>query len=88
MDPGAMQTGLIAFTAIFLLAAACGFVIGRWSVRRSFVDVTDTYETIAQAAASDVPWDMLWARFDTLDVNTRLIIREELAAAHTGDSTT
>lgn len=71
---------LVAFTTIFLLAALCGFVIGRWSVRRKFVDVTASYETIARAAAGEVPWDMLWARFDTVDVNTRLIIREELAA--------
>ena len=71
---------LVAFSIIFLISALCGFVIGRWSVQRRFIDVTASYETIAKAAAGEVPWDMLWARFDTVDVNTRLIIREELAA--------
>ena len=75
-----MIVAIAAFTAVFVLAAFCGFVIGRWSVRRRFVDVTDSYETIAKAAASDVPWDMIWARFDTVDVNTRMIVREELNA--------
>ena len=75
-----MDSVLIGFTVVFLLAALCGFLIGRWSVRRSFVDVTESYETISRAAAGDVPWDMLWARFDTVDVNTRLIIQEELDA--------
>ena len=75
-----MEPVLIGFTVIFLLAALFGFLIGRWSVRRSFVDVTESYETLSKAAASDVPWDMLWARFDTVDVNTRLIMQEELDA--------
>lgn len=73
-----MNVMLAGFTAVFLLAALCGFVIGRWSVRRRFVDVTESYETIAKAAAGGVPWDMLWARFDTVDVNMRLILQEEL----------
>jgi hypothetical protein len=75
-----MDSVLIGFTVIFLLAALFGFLIGRWSVQRSFVDVTESYETLSKAAASDVPWDMLWARFDTVDVNTRLIMQEELDA--------
>ena len=68
------------FAGIFLLAALCGFVIGRWSIRRRFVDVSHSYEVMAKAAAGEVPWDMLWARFDTVDVNMRLIMREELEA--------
>ncbi len=79
-----MSILLAEFTAVFLLAALCGFVIGRWSVRRKFVDVSESYETIAKAAAGEVPWDMLWARFDTVDVNMRLIVREELDARITG----
>lgn len=75
-----MSILLAEFTIVFLLAAVFGFVIGRWTVRRRFVDVTESYETIAKAAAGDVPWDMLWARFDTVDVNMRLIVREELDA--------
>jgi len=69
-----------AFVAVFVLAALFGFMLGRWSVRRSFVDVTQSYETIAKAAESDVPWDMLWARFDSVDVNMRRIVQEELDA--------
>jgi hypothetical protein len=75
-----MSTLFAEFTVVFLLATLCGFLIGRWSVRRKFVDVTESYETIAKAAAGEVPWDMLWARFDTVDVNMRLIMREELDA--------
>ncbi|MGD2167007.1 MAG: hypothetical protein PVF63_02805 [Gammaproteobacteria bacterium] len=75
-----MNLLLAEFTIVFVFAALCGFVIGRWSVRRKFVDVTESYETISKAAAGDVPWDMLWARFDSLDVNVRLIVREELDA--------
>jgi len=73
-----------AFIAVFVLAAVFGFVLGRWSVRRSFVDVTQSYETIAKAAESDVPWDMLWARFDSVDVNMRRIVQEELDARMLG----
>lgn len=69
-----------SFTVVFALAALCGFVIGRWSVKRRFIDVTDSYESLLKAAQTDVPWDMIWARFDSLDVNTRLIVREELDA--------
>jgi len=69
-----------AFVAVFVLAAVFGFMLGRWSVRRSFVDVTQSYETIAKAAENDVPWDMLWARFDSVDVNMRRIVQEELDA--------
>jgi hypothetical protein len=69
-----------AFVAVFILAAVFGFMLGRWSVRRSFVDVTQTYETLVRAAESDVPWDMLWARFDSVDVNMRRIVQEELDA--------
>jgi hypothetical protein len=75
-----MNVLLAEFTVVFVLAALCGLVIGRWTVKRKFVDVTESYETIAKAAAGDVPWDMLWARFDSLDVSMRLIVREELDA--------
>jgi len=68
------------FALIFTVAAACGFLLGRWSVQRAFVDVTDSYRALAKAAETDVPWDMLWARFDTLDDNVRRIVSEELDA--------
>ena len=72
------------FVLLFLLAAGCGFLLGRWSLRRSFVDVTESYRTIARAAESDVPWDMLWARFDTVEDTIRRVVREELDARGAG----
>ena len=78
-----MSSLQVEFIAVFVAVAVLAFVLGRWTVRRTFVDVTDAYETIEKAAASDVPWDMLWARFDSLDVTVRRIIREELDATGT-----
>lgn len=75
-----MSTLQIEFLLLFCVVTVLAFVLGRWTVRRSFVDVTQSYETIAKAAASEVPWDMLWARFDSLDVTMRRIVQEELAA--------
>lgn len=74
------MTPEIEFIVLFALAALFGFLLGRWSVRRSFVDVTDSWETLRKAAENDVPWDMLWARFDSVDVNMRRIVQEELDA--------
>ena len=56
---------------LLLLAALFGFLLGRWWLRRSFVDVTESYEAMA-AAASDAPWNQLWTKFDELDgrINT------------------
>ena len=68
------------FIAIFALAALFGFLLGRWSVQRSFVDVTESWEALKKAAEGDVPWDMLWARFDSVDVSVRRIVQEELDA--------
>ena len=68
----------IEFVLIFVVVTVLAFLFGRWTVRRTFVDVTDAYVTVEKAAASDVPWDMLWARFDSLDVTVRMIVREEL----------
>lgn len=69
---------LAKYAVIFLLAAFLGFLLGRWSIRRSFVDVTESYQTISRAATNEVPWDSLWARFDSLDTNVRMIVKDEL----------
>ena len=72
----------VAGVGLILIASVCagaprnhGTFVGEHVI---FVDVTESYEALSKAAASDVPWDMLWARFDTVDVNTRLIMQEEL----------
>ena len=60
------MTYLIAkFAIVFLLTTALGFLLGRWWVRRSFVDVTESYQTMSKAA-SDAPWQTLWSRLDNL----------------------
>lgn len=71
---------LAKYAIVFLLTALFGFLLGRWWVRRSFVDVSDSYETISKAASADVPWDSLWARFDSVDTNVRRIVHDELEA--------
>ncbi len=67
------------YAIIFLLAGLFGFLLGRWWARRSYVDVTESYETISRAAAN-APWDRVWSRFDSLDQTVRGIVKEELAA--------
>jgi predicted flap endonuclease-1-like 5' DNA nuclease len=67
------------YAVVFLLAGLFGFLLGRWWARRSYVDVTESYETISRAAA-DAPWDRVWSRFDGVDQTVRGIVREELAA--------
>lgn len=66
------------FVLVFAMAAGCGYLLGRWSMRRSFFSLTESYRKLAKVAESNVPWDMLWARFDTVDDNMRRIVREEL----------
>ncbi len=67
------------FAILFLLAGLFGFFLGRWWARRSYVDVTESYETISRAAA-DAPWDRVWSRFDGMNQTVRGIVKEELAA--------
>jgi len=67
---------LAKFSILFLLAAGCGFLLGRWWVRRSFVDVTESYETISNAA-SDAPWHKLWSRLDSVEQGMQQFVRKE-----------
>ncbi len=78
---------LAKYAVVFLLTALFGFLLGRWWVRRSFVDVTESYETISRAAAADVPWDALWARFDSVDTHVERIVHESLAARPLAETT-
>ena len=73
------------FVLVFALAAGCGYLLGRWSMRRSFTSLSESYRALAKATEVDVPWDMLWARFDTVDDSMRRIVREELDARRPGD---
>jgi len=81
------MTYLIAqYAILFALAALFGFLLGRWWVRRSFVDVTESYETISRAAAN-APWDRVMAGFDGIDQTMRGsveelrgIVQEEISA--------
>jgi len=70
------------YCGVFLLASVLGIFIGRWSVRRLFVDVTDSYQTLSRSslAAEDAPWDEIRARFDDINGNVRTIVRNEFRA--------
>lgn len=64
-----MMTYLLAKYAVFFaLAALSGFFFGRWLMRRSFVDVSEGYEDLREAAnRSDVAqWNQLWNRLDAI----------------------
>ena len=72
---------LAKYTLLFLLTALLGFLLGRWWTRRSFVDVTESYESLSKAAASnDDMWNSLWQRLDGLDDNIGPSVRKELGA--------
>lgn len=70
------------YCLVFLLTALFGFVIGRWSVKRLFEDVTDSYETLSETsrAASDAPWDEIRSRFNDISGNVKNIVRNEFNA--------
>ena len=77
------MTYLIAkYCVVFLLTGLLGFLIGRWSVRRLFVDVTESFDTLSKtsAAAEQAPWDEIRARFDDINGNVRTIVRNEFRA--------
>ena len=58
------------YFVLWVLAAVFGFLLGRWWVRRSFVDVTESYETMSKVAAQ-APWDRLWSRMDRVEKAVR-----------------
>ena len=59
---------LAKYALVFILATLAGFILGRWMTRRSFVDVTESYETLRNASgkADAAQWDKLWRRFDSI----------------------
>ncbi|MEM7466727.1 MAG: hypothetical protein AAF387_07560 [Pseudomonadota bacterium] len=77
------MTYLVAkYCLLFFLTSFIGFLIGRWSIRRLFVDVTDSYETLNEnsRAANEAPWDEIRARFDGITGNVRNIVQNEFRA--------
>lgn len=69
------------FTLLFLLASLLSFLLGRWWARRSFVDVTESYQSLTKSSASDDGlWKSLWKRLDGIDSNMGLSVRNELSA--------
>ena len=70
------------YCLIFLITALLGFLVGRWSIRRLFVDVTDSFDTLSATsrAAGDAPWDEIRARFDDINPNVRNIVQNEFLA--------
>lgn len=59
---------LAKYTFLFLLASILGFVLGYWWSRRKFVDVSESYEDLRQAAQQNAAanWDRLFSRLDAL----------------------
>jgi len=59
---------LAKFTLLFLLASALGFFLGYWWSRRSFVDVSESYQDLRKAAEQTdaANWEQLWKRLDSL----------------------
>jgi len=77
------MTYLIAkYAIIFLATGVLGFLLGRWWVRRSFVDVTESYGTLSKAASA-APWDKLWGRLDNLPQPDLEPVRHGLAELDT-----
>ena len=61
------MTFLIAqYTVVFVLTLVFGFLFGRWWVRRSFVDVTDSYQGDSQTPSAP-HWEKTWSRIDEID---------------------
>lgn len=58
---------LAKFSVLFLLTALLGIFLGYWWSRRSFVDVTESFEALARSNRPDTSsWDRLWQRLDAL----------------------
>lgn len=58
---------LAKYTLLFLLTALLGIILGYWWSRRSFVDVSDSFEALTRANRPDTSlWDRLWQKLDVL----------------------
>ncbi|MEO1034351.1 MAG: hypothetical protein AAFX44_02210 [Pseudomonadota bacterium] len=61
---------LVKYALLFLLASVAAFLLGRWSVSRKFVDVTESYEDFRKVANSPDAgrWAQVSERLDQLPV--------------------
>lgn len=59
---------LAKYALVFLLSLISGIFFGRWITRRRFVDVSESYDDLRDAATrSDAgQWNKLWGRLDAL----------------------
>lgn len=59
---------LAKYVLVFTLAALSGFVLGRWLTKRSYVDVSDSYEVLRNSAGrfDQALWSKLWSRLDEI----------------------
>lgn len=72
---------LAKYTLLFLLALVLGVLLGRWWIRRSYVDVSDSYPDLEEAQNSNErAWDRLWKRLDMLDGGIEPKISQAFAA--------
>ncbi|MFK7914956.1 MAG: hypothetical protein AB8B93_13650 [Pseudomonadales bacterium] len=59
---------LAKYTLLFLMSLVLGVLLGRWWIRRSYVDVTERYAELSEGQrAEDGGWNKLWGRLDVLD---------------------
>lgn len=59
---------LAKYTLLFLLSLVLGILLGRWWIRRSYVDVTERYTELSEAQRQEEGgWSKLWSRLDVLD---------------------
>lgn len=59
---------LAKYALVFLLSLISGILFGRWMMRRRFVDVSESYENLRDAATRPdaAQWSQLWNRLDAL----------------------
>lgn len=59
---------LAKYALLFLVALISGFLFGRWMTGKSFIDVSDNYEDLRDAAtrSDSAQWERLWGRLDAL----------------------
>lgn len=56
---------LAKYTLLFLITTILGFVLGYWWSRRSFVDVSESYESMKKSNDKR-EWNRLWGRLDAM----------------------
>ncbi|MFK8020879.1 MAG: hypothetical protein AB8B86_14010 [Pseudomonadales bacterium] len=73
---------IVKILLLLLLATVLGFLLGRWWIRRQFVDVSESYEGFRRSAeaADNAPWGDVLARFDGLEPMMRKTVKSELDA--------